>query len=136
MSLIALGTACTPAQHAAWLTWRAQDPQAADAFAEEWKAAHLARQPAPQAPQTASGGTVWDRLAECESGGNWSYNGGSGYDGGLQFAPSTWRAMGGTEYADYAWQATRAQQIVIAERTLEAAGWGAWPGCSRQLGLR
>jgi hypothetical protein len=85
--------------------------------------------------RTVSAGSVWDRLAQCESGGNWSLNVGA-FDGGLQFAPSTWTAMGGDEFAQYAWQATRAEQIVVAERTLAAAGWGAWPGCARKLGLR
>ena len=79
---------------------------------------------------------MWDRLAQCESGGNWSYNGGSGYDGGLQFLPSTWRAYGGQDFADAAWQASREQQIAVAERVLDDVGWGAWPTCSRRLGLR
>ena len=78
----------------------------------------------------------WLRLAVCESGSRWDYNGSSGYDGGLQFAPSTWRAMGGREFADYAWGATPLEQMIVAERTLDASGWGAWPACSRKLGLR
>ena len=79
------------------------------------------------------GGSVWDRLAQCESGGNWSINTGNGYYGGLQFLQSTWNAMGGTgNPAD----ASRLEQIRIAERTLDAAGWGAWPACARRLGLR
>ena len=90
----------------------------------------------PSASRTSRGGTVWDRLAQCESGQRWSYNGGSGYDGGLQFLPSTWRAYGGGRYAPYAWQASRAQQIDIAERVLADVGWRAWPTCSRRLGLR
>ncbi len=77
----------------------------------------------------------WDRLAQCESGGNWQINTGNGYHGGLQFSPSTWRAYGGAEFAPYAYQATREQQIVVAERTLAGQGWGAWPACSRKLGL-
>ena len=76
----------------------------------------------------------WDELAQCESGGNWQ-EGGGGYDGGLQFADSTWDAMGGEEFAPSANQATREQQIIVAERTLDEAGWSAWPGCSAQLGL-
>jgi len=81
-------------------------------------------------------GGVWDTIAQCESGGNWSINSGNGFSGGLQFHPGTWRAMGGTAYAPTAAQATKAQQIEIAERTLAAQGWGAWPACSRKAGLR
>ena len=77
---------------------------------------------------------VWDRLAQCESGGRWSLD--SNYDGGLQFHPDTWRAYGGTDFATYAHQATREQQIAVAERLQDDAGWGAWPACSRKLGLR
>jgi len=85
----------------------------------------------PPAPAPApTSGANWDGLAQCESGGNWSYNGPSGYDGGLQFHPSTWRAYGGEQYAPYAWGATRAQQIAIAEKVLASQGRGAWPGCS------
>jgi hypothetical protein len=81
----------------------------------------------------AASGSTWDRLAQCESGGNWSINTGNGYSGGLQFAPSTWRAFGGVGRAH---QASREQQIAVAERVLAKQGWGAWPACSRKLGLR
>src|SRR5699024_8311889 len=77
----------------------------------------------------------WDRLAECESGGNWSINTGNGYHGGLQFSASTWQAHGGGEFAPTADPAPREEQIVVAERTLASQGWGAWPACSSQLGL-
>lgn len=77
----------------------------------------------------------WDRLAQCEAGGNWSINTGNGYHGGLQFSPSTWAAYGGKQYAPYAYQATRSQQIAVAERVLAGQGWGAWPACSAKLGL-
>ena len=77
----------------------------------------------------------WDRLAQCESGGNWAINTGNGYQGGLQFSPSTWAAYGGTQFAPTANLATREQQIAIAEKTLAGQGWGAWPACSRKLGL-
>jgi hypothetical protein len=79
---------------------------------------------------------IWVRLAVCESGSRWDYNGSSGYDGGLQFSPRTWTAMGGGEFAPYAWQASMLEQMVVAERTLDAQGWGAWPTCARKLGLR
>ncbi len=69
----------------------------------------------------------WDAIAMCESGGNWHLDG--YYDGGLQFHPQTWLAYGGGKYARYAWQATREQQIAVAERVLDGQGPGAWPNC-------
>lgn len=78
--------------------------------------------------------STWDRVAQCESGGRWDINTGNGYHGGLQFSPTTWRGFGGTEFAPVAYQATRAQQIVVAERVLAKQGWGAWPVCSRKAG--
>lgn len=82
---------------------------------------------------SADAGTVWDKLAQCESTGNWSINTGNGFSGGLQFTKSTWRAFGGEGQAH---QASREEQIVVAERVLAQQGWGAWPACSRKLGLR
>lgn len=96
-----------------------------------FSAAGLAMAPAANAAPDSD----WDRLAECEAGGNWSINTGNGYHGGLQFSPSTWAAFGGTQFAPTANQATREQQIAIAENTLAGQGWGAWPACSAQLGL-
>ena len=75
----------------------------------------------------------WDRVAACESGGNWGINTGNGYHGGLQFSQGTWAAHGGGEYASSANQATRDQQIAIAERVLASQGRGAWPVCGRGL---
>ncbi|KAA5829472.1 transglycosylase family protein [Saccharopolyspora hirsuta] len=72
----------------------------------------------------------WDTLAQCESSGNWSINTGNGYYGGLQFSQSTWAAFGGTQYASSAHQATREQQIAVAEKVLAAQGPNAWPGCT------
>ncbi|GGQ03388.1 LysM peptidoglycan-binding domain-containing protein [Streptomyces roseolilacinus] len=71
----------------------------------------------------------WDRVAQCESGGDWSINTGNGYYGGLQFSASTWAAYGGTKYASTADQAGKAQQIEIAEKVLAGQGKGAWPVC-------
>ena len=77
----------------------------------------------------------WDLLAQCESGGNWSYPPvAGGFSGGIMFHIGTWRAMGGTEYAEDAYLATREQQITIAERVLATSGWRAWPGCSKRFG--
>ncbi|MCR5913849.1 DUF348 domain-containing protein [Corynebacterium sp. zg254] len=87
------------------------------------------------APSVANG-SVWDAIAQCESGGNWAINTGNGYQGGLQFSPSTWAGFGGTEYAPAAHMATREQQIAVAERVRASQGWGAWPSCTSKLGLR
>ena len=76
----------------------------------------------------------WDAIAQCESGGNWGINTGNGYYGGLQFSQGTWLAYGGGQYAPTADQASRSQQIAVAERTLAGQGIGAWPTCGRQGG--
>jgi LysM repeat protein len=81
---------------------------------------------------SAEGGSTWDRLAQCESGGNWSINTGNGFYGGLQFTAGTWAAFGGPGLAQHA---TREQQIAVAERVLAKQGWGAWPVCSRKAGV-
>jgi resuscitation-promoting factor RpfA len=78
---------------------------------------------------------TWNRLAQCESGGDWHINTGNGYYGGVQFSDSTWDSFGGERYASRADLATRAQQIQIAEKVLDGQGWGAWPACSAELGL-
>ncbi|MCR5980626.1 transglycosylase [Gordonia jinghuaiqii] len=75
----------------------------------------------------------WNQVAECESGGNWAIATGNGYHGGLQFAPSTWSSHGGGEFAPTANQATREEQIVVAERVLASQGKGAWPTCGTVL---
>ncbi|WJY97124.1 resuscitation-promoting factor [Corynebacterium fournieri] len=87
------------------------------------------------APAVANG-SVWDSLAQCESGGNWAINTGNGFQGGLQFTPSTWAGYGGTAYAPSAHMATREQQIAVAERVQASQGWGAWPACTASLGIR
>ncbi|MEU0159580.1 transglycosylase family protein [Streptomyces sp. NPDC006261] len=83
----------------------------------------------------AAPGEVWEKVAACESSGNWAVNTGNGYYGGLQFSGPTWAAFGGTQYAPRADLATRDQQIAIAERVLEGQGPGAWPACSVKAGL-
>ncbi len=75
----------------------------------------------------------WDRVASCESGGNWAINTGNGYQGGLQFTPSTWSGHGGGEYAPAAHLATKEEQIAVAERVLASQGKGAWPSCGGPL---
>ena len=84
---------------------------------------------APTAPAAnyASGGSAWDRIAQCESGGNWAANTGNGYYGGLQFNLGTWQSYGGSGRPD---QNSREQQIAVAERVRQAeGGYGAWPHC-------
>lgn len=90
-------------------------------------------QPQAAAVPAASGG-VWDTIAQCESGGNWSTNTGNGYSGGLQFAPGTWAKYG--DGSASAAGASKAAQIAAAEKVLAAQGWGAWPSCSAKAGLR
>ncbi|MBN9635222.1 MAG: transglycosylase family protein, partial [Actinobacteria bacterium] len=75
----------------------------------------------------------WDQVARCESGGNWAINTGNGYQGGLQFSPSTWSAHGGGEYAPAANMASKEAQIAVAERVLASQGRGAWPVCGHGL---
>jgi len=97
---------------------------------------HVTPAPAPAPAQTyTSTGSVWDRIAACESGGNWAINTGNGYYGGLQFSSSTWLGYGGGAYAPTANLASREQQIAIAERVQAAQGWGAWPVCSVRAGV-
>ena len=79
--------------------------------------------------------SVWDALAKCESGGNWAINTGNGYYGGLQFDYDTWHAYGGGAYAEYPHQATREEQIAVAEKLHAARGFQPWPACRAKLGL-
>ena len=127
-------TACTPAQVTAFFHARGQTIDHADAsfvaialdrWADQQRAllAYLAAVDA-QIPNEAR----WDRVAQCESGGNWSINTGNGYYGGLQFLPSTWRAVGGTGLPH---QHSKAEQIRRAEILKARAGLGQWPVCGR-----
>ncbi|WP_272950254.1 resuscitation-promoting factor [Nocardioides cynanchi] len=84
-------------------------------------------------PTFSSGSTVWDKIAQCESGGNWAENTGNGYYGGLQFSVGTWQAYGGSGLPS---SASRTTQIAIATKVRNASGgYGAWPACSQALGL-
>ncbi len=87
----------------------------------------------PVTTNYAPGNSVWDRLAQCESGGNWATNSGNGYYGGLQFSAATWRAVGGTGLPH---QHSRAEQIKRGQILQARSGWGQWPHCSSALGLR
>ncbi len=90
----------------------------------------------PAAP-AVDDGSVWDRIAQCEATGNWGISSGNGYYGGLQFDAGTWRAFGGGTYAALPSQASREEQIAVAEKVRDSrgGGYGAWPACSRKLGL-
>lgn len=77
-------------------------------------------------------GSIWDRLAQCESGGNWAINTGNGYYGGVQFSLATWQSLGGTGYPH---QASREEQIARASALQARSGWGQWPACAAKLGL-
>ncbi|MGW3914226.1 transglycosylase family protein [Streptomyces sp. NPDC005070] len=87
------------------------------------------------ASANAADGTTWDRVAQCESGGAWSANEGNGYYGGLQLDQDNWEAHGGLEYAPTADQASRSQQIAVAEKVLADTGLAAWPTCGPLSGL-
>lgn len=85
--------------------------------------------------------SIWDELAECESGGDWAYNGGSGFDGGLQFSPATWTRLhthwGANTGYEFAWQAPREVQIQVAILNMQVSS-GAhsqWPVCSKKVGM-
>lgn len=80
----------------------------------------------------ANASSDWDRLAQCESGGDWNINTGNGYYGGLQFSQQSWEAVGGSGNPA---QASKSEQIQRGEQLRQIQGWGAWPSCSAQLGL-
>lgn len=111
---------------------------AAAAAAAKAKAAAAAARAKPSVPRsyvaaaTESRGHNWDAVAACESGGDWAINTGNGFSGGLQFMLGTWRNNGGP--TDYPWQATRDQQITVAETILSRSTWQTqWPVCGRYL---
>ncbi|MER5474038.1 transglycosylase family protein [Streptomyces sp. NPDC002685] len=87
------------------------------------------------ASASAADGTTWDRVAQCESGGAWSADNNNGYYGGLQLDQETWEAHGGLDYAPRADQASRSQQIAVAEKVLDDQGLAAWPTCGPLSGL-
>ena len=88
----------------------------------------------PAAPFVVDEAT-WDRLAHCESSGNWAINTGNGYYGGLQFDVSTWNGYGGAAFAARPDLATREQQITVAEALYAKRGFQPWPACRIKLGL-
>jgi len=78
----------------------------------------------------SAAGHNWDAVAQCESSGNWNTNTGNGFSGGLQFTQSTWQAYGGSGQAH---NASKAEQIRVAENVLAGQGPGAWPVCGQYL---
>lgn len=138
--LIAL-TACTPAQVAQWADWHQSDPAAAEAFAmkpeiqvqlqSHARSARQAAAPTPTTQKTTqqpvrSSGVNWDNVARCESGGQWHHppvtNRFGTFSGGLMIMNSAWRQFGGTQFAPLAYQASREQQIIVAERIAARVG--------------
>ncbi|MFF5013444.1 transglycosylase family protein [Streptomyces sp. NPDC001165] len=87
------------------------------------------------ASANAADGTTWDKVAECESGGSWSADTGNGYYGGLQISQDDWDKYGGTKYASSADQASRSQQIAVAERILDDQGTTPWATCALLSGM-
>ncbi|MGV9358234.1 transglycosylase family protein [Streptomyces misionensis] len=83
----------------------------------------------------AADGTTWDKVAGCESGGSWSADTGNGYYGGLQISQDDWMHYGGTQYASSADQASRSQQIAVAEKILADKGTLPWATCALLSGL-
>lgn len=89
--------------------------------------------PAVAAPVTSSSGSdVWNKIAQCESGGNWAANTGNGFYGGLQFTLSSWHSVGGAGYPN---QASASEQIARAQALQARQGWGAWPVCASEAGV-
>lgn len=97
--------------------------------------------PPPEPTSSGCGGgygdpadeACWDRLAACESGGDWTIDTGNGYYGGLQFALSSWRGVGGTGYPH---EHPRSVQIEMGRRLHAQGGWAHWPACTRRFGWR
>lgn len=103
------------------------------ATAKPYAAPAVPRAKASAPAAAVAGGSVWDKLAACESGGNWAINTGNGYYGGLQFTLSTWQSVGGSGYPH---QASREEQIARGQILQARSGWGQWPACTAKLGLR
>ncbi|WP_083976189.1 transglycosylase family protein [Kitasatospora azatica] len=95
----------------------------------------LPAQAAPATPPSPVSDATWERVADCESDGDWAADTGNGYYGGLQIWPPTWKEAGGLAYAARPDLATRRQQITVAQEILRQQGWPAWAACARDLGL-
>lgn len=137
VAAMTVSASCSAAQVQTWFAARGTpiSDAKADQIAEYltiWEAqnrallAYLAAVQASSIPNEAN----WDRVAACESGGNWAINTGNGYYGGLQFSLSTWRAYGGAGYPN---QQSKAEQIRVAERVRTQSGLGHWPVCGSRF---
>ena len=142
--------ACTPQQHRAWLDWYQLHPRAAIRFAlagcgdlgctVQWSDVTTGEDIFDEPDQTGGQDTAgvyepWISLAVCESGSNppdWHIDTGNGYYGGLQFAWSSWEAVGGSGNPAHA---SPSEQVMRGELLQDAQGWEAWPTCARIIGL-
>lgn len=88
---------------------------------------------AAPAPAPLPNETIWEAMAHCETGGNWTHPGPT-WSGGLGIYQGTWQMFGGTEFASLPSHATREQQIIVAERIRARYGFSAW-GCADAIGL-
>jgi len=134
--------ACTPNQVQQWVQWHNQDPAAAEAFAAQPGVQAQLQARSSSAPRstprantttrssggssTGRSGVNWDAVARCESGGQWNHgqvtNRYGTFSGGLMIMNSAWRQYGGTQFAPYAGAASKAEQIIVAERIAAAVG--------------
>src|SRR3954453_1028212 len=126
------GVTSAPSAPAAATPPSAQAP-ATTAPSEAQAAARVAPADTTNTADTGTPVSTWDKVAQCESGGDWATSTGNGFHGGLQFTASPWLPSGGWGIPP---RASRTEQIAVAERVLDAQGWKAWPACSRKLGLR
>ena len=76
---------------------------------------------------------LWDKMAQCETNSNWKAPGPE-WQGGLGIYFQNWNHYGGLAFAPTAGQATKYEQIIVAERIREEHGWHAW-GCAERIGL-
>lgn len=133
---LATAAACTPAQIRAWVNWHSTDPEAAEEFAnlphiqDELHANASSDAPQFREYLTNNHAGTWERIAWCESGGQWNHppvtNRHGTFSGGVMIMHSVWRHYGGTQFASAPYLASRAEQIEISERILADVGWGAW----------
>ena len=117
---------CNSNQLAQWVEWHSIDPQAAIEFANQ---PHIQAQLEQRSTLTNNHADRWEDIAWCESGRQWDLratNRTGTYGGGLMIRDNVWRTYGGREFASTADQASKEQQIEIAERILDDVGWGAW----------
>lgn len=129
-ALALAATGCSRTDLAAWVAWHDTDPAAAEAFAADPDVQADLATGEHEAVLTNDHAARWDAIARCESGGNWDYplvtNRTGTYSGGLMIWTKAWTVYGGHEFAPNAYQASKAEQIEVAERILADNGWDAW----------